>query len=307
MKKVFKKTKINLFDKGKFFEQMNIVCSTFIFNSYPLEEAIKKIATFGFKKVELCVNPLHSNPNRWKKQPEEIKLLVKRLGLEVNSIHVPLLAEISDSYTRKIRDISTNLTKECIDLAAFFGSSFIVQHVRVIERPEESGQNITLEETLPDLNEMAFYAERKKIKLAIENVPSKTERMLGKTIEEVINIVDILPEESAGLCLDLTHCLVCGYDPVKALRSINSKRLLSIHASDNFTKQLRDVHLPLGSGDIPWKRVIDILKAKGFQGSFVIEVAEQEDGNKALMSSLEFLRKINSFLKFHNGVFIVDS
>lgn len=295
MKKVFKKTKINLFDKGKFFEQMKIVCSTFIFNSYPLEEAIRKIAAFGFKKVELCVNPLHSNPNRWKKRPEEIKLLVKRLGLEVNSIHVPLPAGISDSYSRKIRDISTSLTKESIDLAAFFGSSFIVQHVRVIERSEKSGGNITLEEALPDLNEIAFYAERKKIKIAIENVPSKTERMLGKNIEEVINIVDILPKESVGICLDLTHCLAGGYDPVRALKSFDSKRLISIHASDNFLKQLRDVHLPIGSGDIPWKRVIDILKDIGFQGSFVIEVAEQEDGNKALMSSLEFLRKIISF------------
>lgn len=295
MKKVFKKTKINLFNKGKFFEQMKIVCSTFIFNSYPLEEAIKKIATFGFKKVELCVNPLHSNPNRWKKRPEEIKLLVKRLGLEVNSIHVPLPAGIPDSYSHKIRDISTSLTKESIDLAAFFGSSFIVQHVRVIERSEKSGGDITLEETLPDLNEMAFYAERKKIKIAIENVPSKTGRMLGKNIEEVLNIVDILPKESVSVCLDLTHCLACGYDPVRALKSFDSKRLISIHASDNFLKQLRDVHLPIGSGDIPWKRVIDILKDIGFQGSFVIEVAEQEDGNKALMSSLEFLRKIISF------------
>lgn len=295
MKKVFKKTKINLFNKGEFFEQMKIVCSTFIFNSYRLEEAIKKIATFGFKKVELCVNPLHSNPNRWKKRPEEIKLLVKRLGLEVNSIHVPLPAGISDSYSRKIRDISTSLTKESIDLAAFFGSSFIVQHVRVIERSEKSGGDITLEETLPDLNEMAFYAERKKIKIAIENVPSKTGRMLGKNIEEVLNIVDILPKESVGICLDLTHCLAGGYDPVRALKSFDSKRLISIHASDNFTKQLIDVHLPIGSGDIPWKRVIDILKDIGFQGSFVIEVAEQEDGNKALMSSLEFLRKIISF------------
>jgi len=286
---------------------MNIVCSTFLFNSYPLGEAIRKIAALGLKKVEFCINSLHSDPDRWNEQPEEIKLLVKRLGMEVNSIHVPLPAEVSDSRIREIREISTNLTKESIDLAVFFGSSFIVQHVRVIERPEESGQNITLEETLPDLNEMAFYAARKNIKIAIENAPSKTKRMLGKTIEEVITIVDVLPKESVGICLDLTHCLACGYDPVKALKSIDSHRLLSIHASDNLSKQLRDVHLPLGSGNIPWKKIIDILKAKGFQGSFVIEVAEQEDGNKALMSSLEFLRKINSFLKFQNGVFIIDS
>lgn len=275
---------------------MNIVCSTFLFNSYPLEEAIRKIAALGLKRIEFCVNPLHSNQGRWKKRPEEIKLLVKRLGMEVNSIHVPLPVEISDSRSRKIREISTNLTKKSIDLASFFGSSFIVQHVRVIERPEESGQKIKSEDTIPNLNDIALYAARKNIKVAIENVPSKTKRMLGKTIEEVMNIVDTLPQESVGICLDLTHCIACGYDPVRALKSIYSNRLISIHASDNFAEQLIDVHLPIGSGDIPWKRVIDILKDIGFQGSFVIEVAEQEDGDEALMSSLEFLRKINSFL-----------
>jgi len=275
---------------------MNIVCSTFLFNSYPLGEAIKKIAALGLKKVEFCINSLHSDPDRWNERPEEIKLLVKRLGMEVNSIHVPLPVEISDSRSRKIREISTNLTKESIDLASFFGSSFIVQHVRVIERPEESGQKIKSEDTIPNLNDVALYAARKNIKVAIENVPSKTKRMLGKTIEEVMNIVDALPQESVGICLDLTHCIACGYDPVRALKSIDSNRLISIHASDNFAEQLIDVHLPIGSGDIPWKRVIDILKDIGFQGSFVIEVAEQEDGDEALMSSLEFLRKINSFL-----------
>lgn len=275
---------------------MNIVCSTFLFNSYPLGEAIKKIAALGLKKVEFCINSLHSDPDRWNERPEEIKLLVKRLGMEVNSIHVPLPVEISDSRSRKIREISTNLTKESIDLASFFGSSFIVQHVRVIERPEESGQKIKSEDTIPNLNDIALYAARKNIKVAIENVPSKTKRMLGKTIEEVMNIVDALPQESVGICLDLTHCIACGYDPVRALKSIDSNRLISIHASDNFAEQLIDVHLPIGSGDIPWKRVIDILKDIGFQGSFVIEVAEQEDGDEALMSSLEFLRKINSFL-----------
>ena len=271
---------------------MNIVCSTFLFNSYPLEEAIRKIADFGLKRVEFCVNPLHSRPDRWDTRPEEIKLLVKYLGMEVNSIHVPLPTEIPERHSHKIRDISSNLTKESIDLAVFFGASFIVQHVRVIERPEESGQNIKIEDTIPDLNDVILYAERKNIKIAIENVPSKTKRMLGKTIEEVTNIVDVLPQESVGICLDLTHCIACGYDPVKALKSIDPNRLISIHASDNFTEQLIDVHLPIGSGDIHWKQVIDILENIGFSGSFVLEVAEQEDGDKALMSSLQFLRKI---------------
>jgi sugar phosphate isomerase/epimerase len=278
---------------------MNIACSTLPFRSYALGEALRKIVSFGMKRVEFCVDPRHSDPNKWKERPEEIKLLIQQSGLVLNSIHVPLPEEIPSSlYDKAKEDWSLN-TKRSIDLAAFFGAPFVVQHVRIVEMSTEGGQGIKSQRTLPDLPAVAQYAARRKIKVAVENAPSSTTRMLGASIGEITDFVDALPDESVGICLDLSHCLACGRDPMEALESVNIHRLLSVHASDNLSNQLRDVHLPIGEGHIPWKRVLDILESLEFRGSFVVEVAEGENGERTLGDSLKFLRGIHGFDNWH--------
>jgi len=274
---------------------MNLACSTLPFRSYSLGEALRKIAASGMKRMEFCVDPRHSDPNKWKERPEEIKLLFEHSGLVLNSIHVPLPEDIPDSPYEKIKEHWSRNTRETIDLGAFLGAPLVVQHVRVSEISEGPGQATTAGKTLPDLREIAPYAARKKIKVAVENAPSSMERVLGATIREIMDFVDSLPDESVGICLDLSHCLACGSDPMEALESVNVHRLLSVHASDNLSNQLRDIHLPIGAGDIPWKRILDFLKSQGFRGSFVIEVAEGENGERGLRDSLDFLREIHRF------------
>lgn len=273
---------------------MNIACSTLPFRNYPLSEALRKIASFGMKRVELCVDPLHSNIARWKERPEEIELLIKDSGLVLNSIHVPLPEDIPESPYEKMKENWSRNTKKSIDLAAFLGAPFVVQHVMVPKIPRGPGNHTR--KTQPELLEIARYGATKKIKVAIENAPSSTEKMLGAGVRELMEVVGTLPEETMGICLDLSHCLACGCDPVEALEIVNINRLLSVHASDNSSNQLKDIHLPLGAGDIPWKRILHILETGGFRGSFVIEVgAESEDGGRALTDSLNFLREIHTF------------
>jgi sugar phosphate isomerase/epimerase len=271
---------------------MNIACSTLPYRGYPLSEALRNIAGVGIKRVELCVDPLHSDPNRWKEGTEGIKSLLENSGLVLNSIHVPLPEEIPDTPYDMVREEWYRSTRRSIELAAMLGAPFVVQHVRVIGTLGVAVAG----ETLPDLCEVARYAETKRIKVAIENVPTLKERMLGARIEEVIDVVDTLPEKTVGICLDVSHCLACGRDPVEALESVDVRRLLSIHASDNRMNLSRDVHLPLGSGDIPWKRILETLEYIGFNGSFVIEVADEgRRRGEALRESLEFLRGIYRF------------
>jgi sugar phosphate isomerase/epimerase len=275
---------------------MYIACSTLSFRSYPLSEALRKIASFGMKRVELCVDPLHSNPTTWKERPEEIKLLLEDQGLVLNSIHVPLPEKTPGGpYSKGEVGWSRN-TQKTIDLATFLGAPFVVQHVRVLEPTTGTGSEMPLGRILPDLPGISRYAAPRKIRVAIENAPSSTERMLGADVKELVKAVSDLSEDTVGICLDLSHCMACGFDPVEALESVDIHRLLSVHASDNRSDQLRDVHLPLGGGDIPWKRVLDILESLRFGGSFVIEVADKGgNGDRMLRDSLNFLREIHGF------------
>ncbi len=275
---------------------MYIASSTFPYREFPLSDALGKIAHLGIKRVELCVDQLHSIPERWKESPEEILRLVDRLGIKVNSIHVPLIERTPKLSYDELQRISTERTQKTIDLAAFFGASFIVQHACLLNNLVDLEQPTILPEVAPNLEEAAQYADAKGVKLALENVPTSLTRMLGANPKEVMDVVNLLPPETVGVCLDVAHCVASGYDPLDALNTIDIYRLISIHAGDNFSSQLIDQHLPIGSGDIPWQKLFDTLEFLGFQGSFVIEVAEGEEKGKALIDSLNYLRNLDHFV-----------
>jgi len=275
---------------------MYIACSTLPFKEKVLSEALKDIAHLGIKQVEFCSDPLHSLPEQWKESPEEILRLVKRLGIKVNSIHVPVTEVPPNIPYDELRRISTKQTQKTIDLASFFGASFVVQHVRLLKNLLDLRQHDILKELTPNLEEAAKYATTKEIKLALENVPTSFVRMLGANAKELMNVVNLLPPKTIGICLDVTHCVASGYDPLDALNTINIHRLISIHASDNFSSQLIDQHLPIGSGDIPWEKLFDTLESLRFQGSVVIEVAGGEEEGKTLKDSLNYLQNFDQSL-----------
>ena len=274
---------------------MYIACSTLPFREKVLPEALTKIAHLKVKQVEFCSDPLHSLPEQWKKSPEGIRRLVNSLGIKVNSIHVPVTECPPNIPYDELRRISTQQTKNTIDLASFFGASFVVQHVRLLKDSLDLQQHAIFEEITPNLEEAARYAATKEIKLALENVPTSSLRMLGANAKELMNVVNLLPPETIGICLDITHCVASGYSPLDALNTINIHRLISIHASDSFSNQLIDQHLPIGSGDTPWEKLFDTLESLRFRGSVVIEVAGEEEEGKTLKDSLNYLRNFHRF------------
>lgn len=274
---------------------MYLACSTLPFREKGLPDAIRKLANLGFKSVEFCVDSHHSIPEYWKESPKEILKLVNSLGIKVNSIHVPLMEETPNISYAELQRASTELTQKTIDLAALLGASFIVQHARLLQDSLDLKQPAILEEIVPDLGKIAQYAANKGLKLALENVPSSAHRMLGSSAKEMTDIVSLLPSKTVGLCLDVSHCVASGYDPLNALNTININRLISIHASDNLSSLLIDQHLPIGSGDIHWENLFHALESLRFQGSVVIEVAGGEEEEKALKDSLNYLRNLDRF------------
>ena len=273
---------------------MYIACSTLPFREKTLPEALTKIARLGVKQVEFCSDPLHSLPEVWKESPEAIRRLVNRLGIKVNSIHVPVTECPPNIPYDELRRILTERTKKTIDLASFFSASFIVQHVYLLKNSLDLQQHDILEKIAANLEEAAKYAAIKEVKLAFENVPTSSLRMLGANAKELMDVVNLLPPETIGICLDITHCVASGYSPLDALNTINIHRLISIHASDNFSNQLIDQHLPIGSGDILWEKLFYTLESLKFLGSVVIEVAGEEEG-ETLKDSLNYLRNFDQF------------
>lgn len=269
---------------------MHIVCSTLPFRKYNLKEALRRLSRLGFNTVELCMDSLHSDPRCWDDDPEETLKVLHRLEMKVDSIHVPRKEE--KNFTpdhHAFRKALIEQSVKAIDTAVLLGAGFIVQHVFLMADSSDLIQGNLLRNTVPHLEEVVRYATVKKVKVAIENVPSSSFRMFGKSIQEIIALIRLLPPETAGLCLDVNHCLACGLDPMEVLTAIEVSRLISIHASDNLSSPLADRHLSIGAGDIPWERMFKDLRALDFQGSFIIEVVEE----KALIDSINHLRSLD--------------
>lgn len=274
---------------------MILACSTLPFRRQCLSDALESMASIGIKLVELCVEPCHSDPDQWKETPEKILRLVKRLGISINSIHVPLVDTPPNISLEELRKISTDLTKKTIDLSAYFNAGFIVQHVSI----SGNGMDRTIvpnqKNIVPDLDTITAYAGSRRIKVALENVPSFAKRMVGNNPEELTDTANLFKPDTIGICLDITHSIASGFDPLNALDTIDFERLISIHASDNFKGKLIDQHLPIGSGDFPWNRLFEKLRENEYRGSFVIEVAGDSNEGKTLIDSLSYLRKFDLF------------
>ncbi|MGD2270208.1 MAG: sugar phosphate isomerase/epimerase family protein [Desulfobacterales bacterium] len=251
------------------------------------------MASLGVKHVELCVDPHHSDPSRWSQTPQFILGLVHRLGISVNSIHVPLPRVPLETSPDTLRQISTDISQKTIDLAAFFGSQFVVQHVGFSLNSVDMTPPPIRDNTIPDLTAVTSQCAAQGIQLALENVPTSVDRMLGINAAELRDLLNLFPPQSVGLCLDVTHCIASGFDPLEALEVIDPRRLISIHASDNFKHQRIDQHLALGTGDFPWQKFFEKLKSKKYRGWLVVEVADSNAEGNSLSDSLCYLEKLD--------------
>lgn len=274
---------------------MKLVISTLIHRNRPLVEAVERLAGRKVRLIELCVDHIHSNADYWPVTTGQMLAAINRLGVTVNSIHIPLQRiGPHDSDTQK-KTSSLALSLATVNLAVALSVGLVVQHVE-IDHPGAVGSPDLLDRTTPDLRQLAAYAARRGVKVAIENVPDKSgSNMLGNNPMDIIKVVEALDSKAAGMCLDVTHSVASGHEPVETLRRIDPTRLFSLHLSDNYFGLNKDIHLPIGQGQISWPELFELLREKRFRGSLVIEVAGKDDDDANLVDSLAYLKAYRDY------------
>lgn len=145
------------------------------------------------------------------------------------------------------------------------------------------------------LREPVKIAEDSGIKLAMEN-------HFDFTTEEMLLIVESINSKNFGITFDTGNCLRNGDEPVQ------STRLLVEHI---FATHLKDVApmyggdpkewyyyacTPIGQGVIDIPSIIKVLAQNNYKGLLAVEIdfldPKYEDEDKAMISSIDFLRKI---------------
>jgi sugar phosphate isomerase/epimerase len=113
--------------------------------------------------------------------------------------------------------------------------------------------------------------------------------MLGRYPDELIQIVRGVNRDNLGICLDVAHANTTKtLDKFLNIRDkAEDMEIIHLHASDNFGAD--DLHLPLGKGNLDWKRVSSGIEDYGYEGRMVMELYTIEDG----IASLEFINNLS--------------
>ncbi len=118
---------------------------------------------------------------------------------------------------------------------------------------------------LQSLEEILRMAEPLGLRILIENM----DRTFN-TVDQIQEALSRMPQ--IGFHLDVGHAnLNTERNRTEQFLQAFREKISHVHLSDNFGKS-EDLHLPLGAGNIPWSKIIRLLKDCGYDGTITLEI-----------------------------------
>lgn len=275
----------------------------------PLKDKAEWAARNGFKSLEVACWPKANDrdysandidvANFTQKDADEIKDYFRRLGLTISS-----LAYYDNNLHRNLekRAFINAHVKKCIDAAQMLGVPAVGTFVG---RNMDKSIKDNFDEFEKVFKELAGYAEKKGIRLMIENCPMEGWQVPGLpgTIsfspELWREMFRRVPNKNFGLNYDPSHMLLMLMDYLKPIEEFKD-RIFHVHAKDSkvyedklaeygvFNKQLDGeghgywmFHMP-GNGQVDFEAMITELKKAGYDDVLSIEHEDPEyEGSEA--------------------------
>ncbi len=218
----------------------------------------------------------------------EFKARVKEIYETTNlvlSLHAPLSDINIASVNKGIWEESIRQIKESIENAYEFIDDICVVHPGILSPLSVQTPEKAIQSAIEGLTTLCEFAAERGLRIAVENLIS-INMMLGRYPDELIQIVRGVNMDNIGLCLDVAHAnttrTLDGFLNIKA----EDMEIIHLHASDNFGAD--DLHLPLGKGNLDWKKVLNRINDYEYEGIMVMELYTIEGG----IESLEFINNI---------------
>lgn len=197
------------------------------------------------------------------------------------SIHSPMSDINIASHVDKIRETSIEAVCDSFKLANEIGANRVVVHpgsipIMALKYPEK-----IIKYNTKSLKECQKVAEDYGVMMCVENMPL-FERMLFTNIDALFNFIE--EEIGSGITMDVGHAHNNGFSVDEMFKS---NRIHHIHLSDNDGSY--DMHDSLGSHNIDFPRIFEILKEKKYDDICVIEVNTKAE----VLQSVDYLKSIN--------------
>jgi len=269
-----------------------IALSTGSFHQRSIFEALPLIAESGFTLVEICSWPPHLDYHDVGKVRRAAEMLAD-LEMKAVSFHAPFAdrIDISSPDSERRESAVMEIFRAATAAAELGARNFVIhpgpEHAAAPLRHDAERR---LGIAVGTLRRVIAKCRELGVRCLLEN---KLPHLLFGSAGEILQIMERLQDQDAGICLDTGHAHLGG--EMLALLHKLSPYLIMIHAHDN--RGSYDDHLPPGEGQIDWAHFLGELWTIGFDGSIVLELA----GGPAADATLAGARRARSFLQDLTG------
>lgn len=196
------------------------------------------------------------------------------------SIHSPISDVNIASHMDKIRRASIAEVEDSFRLASDIGAECVVVHPGTIPSMAYKFTDKILDYNTDSLLKCQRLSEEYGVRMCLENMPL-VDGLLYSNVDALFEFV----ENTLGgaVCMDVGHAFTNGFEVEDMFKS---DCVHHVHLSDNDGSY--DMHDALGSREIDFIGVFDVLKEKKYDGICVIEVKSLSNVYK----SIDYLKSI---------------
>lgn len=259
-----------------------------------MQTALKKAENMGVKGIQVYsthgdMSPENLTPSKRK----EFLNRVKDHGLEISALCGDLGQGFGDPLKNKV---NIEKSKRILDLAKDLETSIVTTHIGVIPQDPNHDRYKIMQEACFELSQ---YADELKAHFAIETGP--------ETALTLRNFLDTLGSKGVAVNLDPANLvMVTGDDPVQAVYTLKDY-IVHTHAKDGRRLLIKDpeviydlveetieegkafIELPLGQGDVDFKKYLQALTDIGYKGFLTIEREVGDNPEADIKLAVDFL------------------
>ncbi|HML46162.1 MAG TPA: sugar phosphate isomerase/epimerase, partial [Clostridia bacterium] len=237
-------------------------------------ERMERLYRAGFRVLDLNLTDYQhdGSPFRapdWKAWLLGIRDRAAELGVTFTQSHAPVYNFGVPGY---YDDEKHELMRRSFEACEILGIPWLVLH---ISRPPLASLEETESLNRAYIQALLPWAYAHRVGIAVENLaahrepPDAPSRSFLQTPEALLAFVENFSDAQVGICIDLGHALIQGWDVPRTI-DVVGRKLRALHVQDN--NGVDDQHMPPFFGKIPWPEVMRSLKRNAYAGDFTYEL-----------------------------------
>lgn len=261
---------------------------------YPIEEAMNRIASFGYQGIEVSAwsdgatffpDLLTNERIQWViDKAQDLKLGIAGYDCEL----LLILGWNLVSTSQVVRERTVEYIKSSVLVAQKLGARFVT--ISGGRKLYGIKKQVAWQWLVEGLKESVRFSEDHNVVLAIEPLV-RIEGDVVNTLEDTLQIIEEVGSTNLGVNLDTGHANITNESLTDYVLLLGNK-LINVHLDDNYGKN--EDHLCPGMGTMEYGSFFDSLIRNKYEGYLSVEPSLLEystDPDKAAFLGMEFFEK----------------